>query len=73
MTTKYMESKYSGKCICGASFKRGAIIQYNGGLRKVTACPTCRPDQAKQGPSDKWEPDYSDIAYEDQCAARCGL
>lgn len=72
MSTRYMESKYSGKCACGHSFRRGAMIRYDYSIRRVTGCMICDSAQCSQGPSDR-HPDYSDIAYEDQCAAACGL
>lgn len=59
---RWIEARYAGRCNCGASFKR----------ERVTACPKCNHEQASQGPSDR-QPDPVDTAYEDQCAAACGL
>lgn len=72
MSHKYMESRYAGRCACGNSFRRGAVIKYDYGIRKVTGCMACDKAQCVQGPSDN-HPDYSNMAYEDQCAAACGL
>lgn len=75
-----MNAKYAGTCQCGATFGKGATINYDRGIRKVTACPTCKPSSAALAPrwdtgrpNPRYTPDASDTAYEDQCAARCGL
>jgi len=70
---RWIEARYNGKCACGSAIKRNAVIQYDSSIRKVTACLRCNPAQASLGPSDRATGDYSDMAYEDQCAAMCGL
>jgi hypothetical protein len=77
MSAQWIVARYRGKCQCGAGIQRGAVIQYDRGRKAVTACARCDPRQAAQGPTDRaTDPagyDASDMAYEDQCAAACGL
>ena len=85
---RWMESRYPGACACGRKFKRGALIRWSDALRNkglrgslcITACARCEPTEAAKGPSDRYTgagtlyaPDPVDRAYEDQCAAACGL
>lgn len=64
-----MQSKYRGLCQCGASFPRGASIEYDRGARRVTACPACKKPAADAGPD---LAQMFDMAYEDQCRDACG-
>lgn len=85
MNARWMESRYKGRCNCGAGFRARAVIQYDGARplgSRITGCPSCRPEQSKMGPSDTYcgagelkskGGDPIDLAYEDQCAAACGL
>ncbi len=59
-----MNARYAGRCRCGAEFSRGAAIIYDRAARAVVGCFAC-----KQAP----QSDHHDMAYEDQCAAACGL
>ena len=61
---KSMMAKYSGTCACGCRFSKGAAIVYDRSRRAVMGCPSCGAGQG---------PDASDTAYEDQCAAACGI
>ena len=36
-----MKAKFSGKCLCGAIFHKGAEIEWSPGLRKAVKCPAC--------------------------------
>jgi hypothetical protein len=71
-----MQSKYSGRCSCGASFRKSATINYDRNLRKVVACPKCKAYDQTPVDTDNREPDLGrkfDMAYEDQCRDQCGL
>lgn len=70
---RWIEARYKGKCACGQSFARHTVISYDSDARRVIQCPRCNPAQSALGPSDRATGDYSDIAYEDQCASACGL
>lgn len=69
--TNIMHARYRGTCACGASFARGTVICYDRAARRVTACEKCNgtapATKANAGP------DRFDMAYEDACAAACGL
>ncbi len=41
MNARPFEAKYPGKCLCGASFKAGARIYWDGSVRRATGCPSC--------------------------------
>ena len=74
-----MSARYAGHCLCGASFGRGATINYNRARRRVEACPGCNPTAAAMAPAwvperkRPWYADPIDTAYENQRAAACGL
>jgi hypothetical protein len=42
-------AKYPGSCTCGASFKAGARIYWDGSIRRATGCPACAPRKAIPG------------------------
>lgn len=65
MAARTIAARYAGRCRCGASFSRGASIQYDGAVRAVVGCYACKPAHERA--------DASDLAYEDQCAQACGL
>ena len=64
-----MQSKYRGMCQCGASFPRGASIEYDRQSRRVTACPKCNISGQKPAPD---MARIFDMAFEDQCRDACG-
>ena len=74
-----MNARYPGTCACRARFGAGATINYDRGARRVIQCPTCNPTAASLAPAwvperkRAWYADPIDTAYEDQCAAACGL
>ena len=75
---KLMTSKFPGTCRdCGAGIKRGETIGYHGKGAGVS-CSNCAEnayehDQYQRNPDKKSTGgDYSDMAYEDACAAACG-
>lgn len=71
-----MIAKYAGKCKCGASFKRGAEIEYSRATRQVIACQAsgCGPTDRGRLECGMLDPNNSfDQRYEDDCARQCGL
>jgi len=43
-------ARYPGSCLCGATFKKGAQIAWDGKVRRATLCPSCRAPRAVRGP-----------------------
>jgi len=67
---KHMKSRYRGKCAgCGGTIQKGEPIQYDKATRKAYH----DREECTAGQVQAWEPDAFDMAYEDQCAAACGL
>lgn len=64
-----MNARYSGTCRCGAAFARGAAIIYSRAVKGVVGCFECKPEMR----TEYARAVDSDTAYEDQCAAACGL
>lgn len=62
-TRKRMTARYAGRCDCGSAVHAGEMMTFERPRRAIVACPRCHGDTA----------DASDVAYEDQCAAACGL
>ena len=66
---KSMISRFRSKCAaCGKPIQKGEPIMYDRTTRKAyhdngECTPNCQST---------FEPDRSDIAYEDRCAAMCG-
>lgn len=42
-------AKYPGKCLCGADFKVGDRIFWDGGTRRATLCPACEAPKLRPG------------------------
>ena len=64
---KTIIAKYDGKCCrCDGPIKRGDEVIFEGKGRVV------HPDCVQEAVSQEDYP-CSDMGYEDQCAARCGL
>lgn len=42
-------ARYPGRCLCGASFPKGAQIFWDGSVRRATLCPSCRSPKAIKG------------------------
>ena len=60
-------ARFASRCPCGSNIRKGMNIEYSRSTRAVTGCPAC------MGSKDRAQPDYHDMAYEDQCSAACGL
>ena len=69
MTT--INAKYSGKCKCGSTFRKGAKVEYNRATRMIESCPNCKADFSGEESIDLGR--MFDMAYEDQCRDACGL
>lgn len=48
-----MQSRFAGRCACGAGFGKGATINYDRGARRVIQCPTCNPTAEALAP--RWD------------------
>lgn len=77
-----MNAKFPGRCkLCGKPIAKGSAIGYSRALGARHAngkcCPVKPEDVAASArPADtrrRYEPDATDIAYEDDCARRCGI
>jgi len=67
---KTMQSKYPGTCRnCKAPIKRGDLITYHGRGSGVS-CAKCSPTTDNSSYEDRA---CGDTAYEDACAAACGM
>lgn len=42
-------ARYPGSCLCGAKFQPGALIYWDGSVRRATGCPSCAPRKAIAG------------------------
>jgi PHP family Zn ribbon phosphoesterase len=63
-------AKYACKCDeCGQSIRKGDLVVWSKAER-LTVHSRCAE---ARGPSNVHVPDFTDIAYEDQCQAACGL
>lgn len=80
-----MTSKFRGRCkACGKPIAKGSAIGYSRALGARHANGKCCPVKpedvlaaAAARPADdtrrRYEPDATDLAYEDECARRCGI
>ena len=63
-------AKYACKCDeCGQPIRKGDLIAWSKADR-LTMHASC---EQKRGTGHQPGPDFTDIAYEDQCAAACGF
>ncbi len=69
MTTRLFTARYAGCCSgCASRTMRGDLIEYDPRTKAIVKCPACRD---KRG--DTRVAELVDRAYEDACAAACGL
>ena len=64
--------KYAGKCsCCGGTIARGSLANWDASSRSLSHDSESVACAARMKAA--WRPDASDMAYEDQCSAACGL